>query len=263
MVKDRYPEHEETSFSYEDSIVVILDILGFKNKVFESQKLPANLKHIAELLGFIKAFNTQDGINEFIKLKNAIDIPNLQLNQDEIEKVTNEIQISHFSDSIAITLPYTESDFIKKISLIVYNLAWIISQLAMSDFFTRGGIAIGKMYHKENVFFGPAFLEAHNLESESEFAVNPRTILSKAIEEKLQKAGAINSVPYITKDDDKWWYVDFISFANDRDIKATSVYLEPIKDNVQKNIAECERKIEQTTSIKSKYEWLRNKIESI
>ena len=56
--------------------------------------------------------------------------------------------------------------------------------------------------------------------------------------------------------------LEFYIARNDG-LKIEAENLEPIKDNVQKNIAECERKIEQTTSIKSKYKWLRNKIESI
>ncbi len=257
MVRDKYPECAPKVFSYEESIVVFLDILGFKNKVIESLTSSKAIKQIAELLEYIEAFNTANGVNEFISNKNIIDLPKLGLTESDIKQIANQIQILQFSDSLVITLPYTDCDFIKKISLITYNLAYLICKLAMSNFFIRGGIAIGKIYHKRNVLFGPALLEAYGLESK--YAIYPRVILSKGIENKLQKFGTINCVPCIKRDGDGWLYVDFIAFA--KAIKNSSVFIDPIRDNVKNNIAECDEKIAEAEKIKAKYEWLLKKIE--
>ncbi|MBO6130518.1 MAG: hypothetical protein J6P28_01000 [Treponema sp.] len=259
MIRDKYPEYAPKVFSYEESIVVFLDILGFKNKVIESLTSSKAIKQIAELLEYIEAFNTTNGVNEFISTKNIIDLPNLELTESDIKQITNQIQILQFSDSLVITLPYTACDFIKKISLITYNLAYLIGKLAMSNFFIRGGIAIGKIYHKGNIIFGPALLKAYELESK--YAVYPRVILSEELDAKLQKFGAINSVPFIKRNRGDWLYVDFIVFA--KAIQNSSVCITLIMENVKNNIAECDEKIEATKRIKEKYEWLLQKIEEL
>ena len=66
-------------------------------------------------------------------------------------------------------------------------------------------------------------------------------------------------MPCIKRDCDGWLYVDFIAFA--KAIQNSSVFIDPIRDNVKNNIAECDEKIAEAEKIKTKYEWLLKKIE--
>lgn len=49
--------------------------------------------------------------------------------------------------------------------------------MTLEGFFVRGGVSIGDYYTNEYLSFGPALLEAHNIESCS--AKTPRIVLSK------------------------------------------------------------------------------------
>lgn len=58
--------------SYKQSIVVFLDILGFKNKI-ASAKTDEDVKQVFNILTYIKAWNTSDGKNLFIESNDFCD----------------------------------------------------------------------------------------------------------------------------------------------------------------------------------------------
>lgn len=55
--------------------------------------------------------------------------------------------------------------------------------MAMDNFFVRGGIAFGELFLDENTAFGPAILEAHNIEQKH--ACHPRIVLSEKVVDKV------------------------------------------------------------------------------
>ena len=99
----------------------------------------------------------------FIEEKDFYDESYLQNKTVNYSKIKHELKISYFSDSLVITLSYDEAEFYNKLFLIIRSTACLISKLAMANFFIRGGITIGEIFHKDNIFFGPAFLEAYDL----------------------------------------------------------------------------------------------------
>ena len=120
----------------------------------------------------------------------------------------------------------------------------------MSNYFLRGGIAIGEMFNDDNIFFGKAFLEAYSLE---QIAVYPRVIFSKKIEEKLKE-----KMPYIQKCEDGLFCVDFLNFVKKMENTRTSINmeLEPIKNLVNENIVKSDKELR----IRQKYEWLKRQM---
>jgi hypothetical protein len=62
-------------------------------------------------------------------------------------------------------------------------------------FLTRGGIAVGQLHHRQNVVFGPALVEAVNLERE---AIYPRLICSPGLLAHLKDFPRPYSTPIMT-----------------------------------------------------------------
>ena len=227
---------------YNQSIVVFLDILGFKNKIQSG-----DFKDVKLILEYMEAWNTLDGVNMFIEEKDFVNETYVKRNSVDFGRIQKELQISYFSDSLVITLPYIETNFNERLFLIVRSLAYLQSKLAMSNFFSRGGITIGDMFHKKNLFFGPAYLQAYELE---QIATYPRIILSSEIEKKYDQ-----NMPYLKKAGDNLVYVDFLRFASE--ISNSSVSIELIVQNIDSNI----NKFADNLKVMSKYAWLKSMLD--
>ena len=234
---------------YKNSIVVFLDILGFKKKV-ENEKF----EKIFNTLKYITAWNSCNGVNNFTPEKLFCYEDYLKdkgIDEEKICKdIKSDLKVSVFSDSMVIALPYTEDDFEVRFFMIVCFVSYLMGKLAMSNYFLRGGIAIGEMFNDDNIFFGKAFLEAYSLE---QIAVYPRVILSKKIEEKLKE-----KMPYIQKCEDGLFCVDFLNFVKKMENTRTSINmeLEPIKNLVNENIVKSDKELR----IRQKYEWLKRQM---
>jgi hypothetical protein len=87
------------------------------------------------------------------------------------------IHVGAMSDSLAISLPHDEGYEIFKMA------AYTCARLLELGFLTRGGVTIGGLYHRENIIFGPALVEAVQLEKE---AIFPRLICSHALLKHLE-----------------------------------------------------------------------------
>lgn len=242
------------SNSYNNSIVVFLDVLGFKNKIL-SAKTDSEVKEIFNILTYIKAWNTSDGENSFIEAKDFCNESYVKLTNEQFKQIQKDLHISYFSDSLVITWPYEDKDLNTKLFLIIRSLAYLISKLAGANFFTRGGISIGEMFYKDNIFFGPAFLESYKLESE--IAIYPRIILS----DKLSDIA--NTIPYVKQDNDGVLYVDWVNFIKENINNQQNVnnqqfktIMANIKNWIDNNINENKSNFK----IRTKYEWLKNQI---
>jgi hypothetical protein len=128
---------------YEDRAVLFLDILGF---------------------------------SELVKTGRERDILSVLEVTDEVKKkypfvTQGDMDISTFSDSIVVSAKIDDGIGVARVSHYAGYLAWKFLELGI---LTRGGIAVGKMYHKNGTAFGPAFIEAHELESK--LAIYPRIL---------------------------------------------------------------------------------------
>ena len=239
--------HKDKSFR--DSIVVFLDILGFKNKV-QTVRKKNEIKNLFDILFYMNAWNTQNCINTFIEEKDFLNEPYLKGKKINFDKIQKEIQISYFSDSLVITLPYCNKDFIDKVFLVIRATAYLCSKLAITNNFIRGGITIGKMFHETNIFFGPAFLEAYRLESE--IANYPRIILSNQLINLIQN----NNIPYLKTDNDGLIYIDWVDFIKNGTCTSLKDSIPIIENNLDDNINLYQGNLK----ILAKYKWLKNQI---
>lgn len=242
----------EKTISYKESIVVFLDVLGFSNKIKTSNS-EEYVKSLFEILQFINAWNTSDGKNAFIEEKDLYSETYICSNNLNFSEIIKELQVSYFSDTLVITLPYNdESDLNSKLFCIVCALSNIISKLSMANYFVRGGITIGKMFHKTNMFFGPAYLEAYNLESKA--AIYPRIVFSNKLLDFIIK----KNMPYIKQAEDGLFYIDWTDYQKKRIQRklyktvCDKNYIQELKKIIEENIKENSNDI----AIKAKYEWL-------
>lgn len=166
------PRHAE----YEDRVVAFVDVLGFKEIIGRSAGNPDLVRRIHHALDV----RNDDWAEVF-----AADV-GLEMKPTEFQD-----RIHSFSDFVVVSV----RPDIREIGLLVYIVFKICRQLLFSGFLSRGGIAMGKLYHRDvsegsseagpPMVFGPAFIEAYQFESSH--ADGPRVILQNKVREHIQK----------------------------------------------------------------------------
>lgn len=153
-------EQFDKSLRYENRIVAFLDILGWKNAVMskgcESENIPKALgRTLAQLKWISNHFNSLNGL-----------VP-------EGMKWPGNPVMTQFSDSLVISVDDDERG-----KSVLENALYIItSNLIEFGLLLRGGVSKGELYHSDGLVYGPALIDAYELESK--FASTPRIILSK------------------------------------------------------------------------------------
>ena len=208
---------------YDDRFVCFIDILGFKELItasalpIEPDKLlplgddrPRSAKGILGILNNLRFClelhkdahydPESDRYKELIKYTQPVfkkgDIPDFQFN--------------FFSDSIVFSVNRLNLETIKLFCNLVERITSLLFECSSA---CRGGIAFGKLYHKDNIVFGPAMIEAYKIEQE---AIYPRIIISKDIIASLSKneLSRLKKI-WITQDDDQQFFIDIIkSYAS-------------------------------------------------
>lgn len=139
------------------SYCVFIDVLGFNQRMEDS-------------------FNNGEGKTLFREFYSTIskEIEELKEGSDDLS-----FYLKAFTDNIVIGFPLStedgESEFgFTIISIMLYQLA-----MALEGYFIRGGLAIGQLFMDENIVYGPAIIEAYNIESK--ISKDPRITLSSDI----------------------------------------------------------------------------------
>lgn len=234
---------EPDNLVYEDSYCAFVDILGFSELI----------KNTSSPKAIIDALNKVKDIAEHTQPQHAPRPAPSVVSHDDIEL---KVSVSYFSDSIVLSVLGNEPWALTQI----LNWAFYLTAelLTSHNLLVRGGIAKGKLYHKDNIVFGPALIRAHQLEMSANY---PRIILDKEIvekaiwpnsmtEEEIHKANAI-CTPF---DTDGWRYVDyFLSPEITENISPFHQYLCNLIDS-NKNSSD--------PRIISKYGWLKSKIDA-
>ena len=154
----------ESWIKYEDSIVIFLDILGFKSLIdasYSEKNKKTNNKVIA---------NLYDGIQTIRSI----------LKIDEPENHGSKYFIVNFSDSIVISFPYNKPDALFNT---LFQIQGLLINLTHRGIIVRGGITRGPIYtdKESQIIFGPGLVDAYLLESKA--AHYPRVILDREIVE--------------------------------------------------------------------------------
>ncbi|QXJ49273.1 hypothetical protein KIV12_05715 [Bacillus altitudinis] len=213
----------EENKQYEHRYIVFIDILGFKNFVEESEENEDQLKNIHEALNYIS------------RIKRENDEGTLSL-----KDMGKEVTV--FSDSIVISMPVSNNS---EGWILLNEVIFLQINLMNLGICIRGGMTAGKLYHKENIVFGPAMNEAYNLESNC--AIYPRVIVSSNYLETVYRYG--NPLPEIEhdyykdyldllkEDQDGNFYVDFLNQELNVDGREEYLnFLEKTKNSIIQNL---------------------------
>ena len=231
--------------NYEDRIVLFLDILGFKKIIEETLEkdieVVTKTTHLAESL--------------MEMTKNAIRGSNK----------TSRV-VSQFSDSIVISFLEDDITELKNLFSIINQL---VAKLLAQGYYCRGAISYGKLYHKNNIVFGPALVDAY--ETESQAALYPRIILDHSIVElmKFNYSLKLNHEYrkilfeedvklYLSIDSDDKFYINYFTGAM---LFFEGEKLSEIYSSLRKDIINGLRF--KSPSIKIKYGWMKNKFNKI
>lgn len=155
---------------YEMRYVAFIDILGFKNKVYKSVYDSSELHRIENVLKYIQELKKQN-------------------DEDSYSSKYVGREFSMFSDSIVISYPaYGQGNAFN----ILIDLAHICLEILAKGFILRGGITIGKLFHKDIVCFGPAMNMAVEMEKNAKY---PRIIVDQnVLSNGLRYRGIANNI---------------------------------------------------------------------
>lgn len=134
---------------YEEKIVALIDILGFKNLVNDESKCE-DIGAILKLPYFIR----QDDIAKMLKIKS--------------------VMMTSISDSLVFSIRLKERGAMNKITKLLS--VFMQTLLSQHSLLLRGGIAVGKLYHDSEVVYGPGLVKAYELESK--IAIYPRIVMT-------------------------------------------------------------------------------------
>lgn len=239
----------ESWIKYEDSIVIFLDILGFKNFIdnsFSRKEKKTNKRIIA---------NLYDGIQTIRSI----------LNIDDSDQNGSKYFVVSFSDSIVIAFPYNKPDALFNS---LFKIQELLINLTHRGIIVRGGIARGLIYadKESQIIFGPGLVDAYLLESKA--AHYPRVIIDKEIVETCKYVSKdydedeVNEYlkDILMPDTDEMLYIDYFKPLYGQFYDINYDYPEQLKRT--KNIISNGLKV-RSPDVRIKYLWMKKKYNGI
>lgn len=223
------------SLDYEKRIVAYVDILGFKNMVADSRKNAEVSERI---------HNALKRIHKIVERNYSKGISN---------GTEFGIEVSTFSDNAVISYPAKEDNLF----FLIIELIHLQLDLVIEGVLIRGGITIGDLYHDKDVVYGPAMVQAY--EMENRIAVYPRIVVDvKAIVSYIEgihgDTDAVKEIfALLRQDSDDLFFVDILNQS--QEIYPEKRYYEWLT-RIRAIIIEGLRN--PNLYIRVKYQWLRN-----
>lgn len=131
---------------YETRIVAFIDILGFKQSVKKSTENKKEFNRIFKTLTELKEFFLEPKSEFTLKTEKEYGI---------------DTQITQVSDSLIISRVIHEKGGVYSM---ISDCSFAIHLLIEHGFLCRGAVKVGKMYHKDSILFGDAYLNAYDAE---------------------------------------------------------------------------------------------------
>ncbi len=234
--------------NYQNRFVIFIDILGFKEIITSTTDKEGNdvLEAITSIINAMKL--TSQLYNDGDELQNDF---------------TKSKRVTQFSDSIVVSF---EIGKLEDVFIAIEKTKLLILELVYKGFLCRGGMALGKLLHTDEYLFGPALVEAYELENKA--AIYPRVIVNEdslydALKTFAQKKGSITKNDIIdfqeieklfVKDFDGHFYLDYIidSFTH-IDYGLYEKYYAHLESVIKAGLSL------KNQSAKTKYYWMREK----
>lgn len=191
-----------------------------------------------DLLGF-SSMVSHDCENPETAQKYIDKLQNTHIKAKELKNHIDGLQLTQFSDSIVLALPYKKESFVDFAKL-VSNYQY---ELLENGILCRGGISYGMHYYEDDFLFSNGLIHAYKIEKD--ISINPRIVVSKDLIELLYPSPGTPPRHLLTKESDGSY---FINYFNDR---------EPIStwDCIEKIVPQT---LAYSPSIRGKQIWLIN-----
>ncbi|MCM1263718.1 MAG: hypothetical protein NC313_13485 [Butyrivibrio sp.] len=181
---------------YEYRILAFVDILGFKDMVYQSACNLQEQKRISDAMEIIHSYK---------------ELNDTCFGEEGLRKYG--VQVTTFSDSAILSYPIHFDGGLFHVLMDLIHLQIDLSNLGI---FIRGGITIGLAHHDEFNAFGPAMNDAYILESKE--ASSPRIILTRQTLSSGVAASRNHQNPFdlsllnsiIKQDKDGYYYLDYL-----------------------------------------------------
>jgi hypothetical protein len=226
-----------------NSVVVFMDILGYRDIVEQSAESGPDEKMFQRLHSALKASKNE-------------------LMEDASISIGNKdcYAVKAFTDNIVIGWPIRDDAEAELVDLFS-SLSLFQLDMTLAGFFIRGGISIGPLYMDDIAVFGKGLIEAHK--GESQLARDPRIVLTHSADIAIRK-----HIDYYTRPEESPQNRDLYK---DTDGQVFLNYLEtvllaedeygPFYDRLLAHKKVVESKLieyEKSPTIWSKYAWVAN-----
>jgi len=235
------PKYDSNNPSLLESMVCFTDILGFSNLIMQST-------------------NRQRGS---ILLKELHSILTEQYAQMNLLNPHGHFKA--FTDNVILAYPKFEDGEGQSGSVFMSFIDFQL-EMTLNGYFLRGGIALGDYYGDDNFAYGPALIDAHNLECGK--AINPRIILSEEmvdmVEVHLNYYSSLAFAPQFSHllidNRDEICFINYLyglqeAYASSEEEEDFNLYVRKMlkhKEIVEMNL----RQFKGNTAIYAKYEWV-------
>ncbi|QBQ49507.1 hypothetical protein [Brevundimonas naejangsanensis] len=143
---------------YKTKFVAFVDLLGFREEIKRSADAPILQKRVAEVVDIFQ--------------------------QTACKNEHYDIYLTAFSDSIVLSAEVTKYG----LNSLLQMLGQVALNLIQKNILIRGGISLGPIYHAGTITFGPAMIEAYDIENK--WAIYPAIILSPEVATKAAEFGS-------------------------------------------------------------------------
>lgn len=234
-----FPEYDSNNPKLLESFVCFADILGFSEFI---KSTPENQK--AQLLLDLHSHLSQ--CYEQIKEENVSGFANFKT----------------FTDNIVLAYPRHE-DGEGQLGNIISSISKFQLNMISEGYFVRGGISLGDYYGDDIFAYGPALLEAHDLESI--YANHPRIIISEKVAYLITQfirhfyggSHAPQSNEVLLDLEDNIFFINYLECLEDglKDDLSLPEYLNKVMKHKEK-IEEALDKFYNNPKVMSKYSWV-------
>lgn len=253
------------NLKYEKRIIAFIDILGFSELIKDSEKNPATLEKIYEVINYFKNWEKPESWN----------LKTIEIEEDAQKKglvnfdLSNKSTCTCFSDSIIVSIKISDNDVNAILSTLIANISYIGSYIIQKGILFRGAITIGNIIHQDNgIILGQGFIDAYNLESK--LATFPRIVVSDKLIKELNypleaKRNRYPYHQYLTRDKD-----GCVGFNQLKYFEVIQSWTE-MKEDILKDALDKIRKVIiegldysfELPSVHSKYQWLKNEYNNL
>lgn len=240
---------------YEDRVLAFVDVLGFseavKGTIKDDREVAEETLRISQLI---------DGIQSDLDIHNKRSKEIFKFTDEQIKMVSGTRVVNQFSDSIVLSFSIKEES---GIFLMLLDILFLHVTALQHNFLLRGAIVRNKLLHTQEKIFGPALVEAY--EMERNLAIYPRIVLDEEIIELSRKYFGKQNGPdteehfvrsLLKRDFDGMYYIDYfeaIETELDNQIEDMPEYLSRLRTIIMK-ISRMKN-----PSIRSKFLWLKEK----